>query len=136
MYESLSVAYSSVKEVQVHYQSFAGAKASPHIKILLNSPALLGREPVHPNVGDVPSAESKITFTLDRADIPRFHEALRGRGLVRPTRVTYALLTFSWPSSGSPSGSVGFFFFFFFFFFFTDVDKFGDGFRRQTYRPG
>ena len=136
MYESLSVAYSSVKEVQVHYQSFTGAKASPHIKILLNSPALLGREPVHPNVGDVPSAESTITFTLDRADIPRFHEALRGRGLVRPTRVTYALLTFSWPSSGPPSGSVGkngegsqaldr-----------TDVDKFGDGFRRQTYRPG
>ena len=78
MYESLSVAYSSVKEVQVHYQSFVGAKASPHIKILLNSPALLGREPVHPNVGDVPSAESTITFTLEDRKSTRLNSSHSG----------------------------------------------------------
>ena len=85
MYESLSVVYTSVVKIEVGYSASQGKnpKANPNVTMSLSSSPIIGRDPVHPSHLASQATEQIVVFTLDRDDVPRFHEALKSRGLVR-----------------------------------------------------
>lgn len=84
MYESLSAVYTAVVKIEIAYRTTKDEDktGSPDIMISLNAPPVVGTELVHPKANDAQVLNPTIVFSLQRDDIPRFHEALKSRGLV------------------------------------------------------
>ncbi len=85
MYESLAVAYTSFIKVEIAYCSPQNKikNKDPNIVISLNAPPAVGKELVYPNSKDGKAMDPVVAFTIHRDDVPRFHEALKSRNLVR-----------------------------------------------------
>ncbi len=83
MYESLCALYSAIRNVQISYRGTTNDNLydNPQVTVYLRTPPTIGKEPIHPETLDGKTTDPTIVFTVCRNEIPRFHEALKSRGM-------------------------------------------------------
>ncbi|KAF7796768.1 hypothetical protein EIP86_007951 [Pleurotus ostreatoroseus] len=95
LYESLSVAYSSLTKVEIIYRNTQSkaedSSTDPKVVVSLSEPPVIGKELVYPDSNNGKVLDPIVVFTLDRDDVPRFHEAMKSRGLDQYVKINGSL---------------------------------------------
>lgn len=85
--DTLAVAYSTVTGVEISYRHADRDRdtmaSEPLVMITLSSLPFLGKDPVALRAGNPANYAPRVTFSLERDDVPRFRQALKSRNIVR-----------------------------------------------------
>ena len=87
LFDTLCVPYTSINAIKLLRPSTSEkGDCDCIVTISVNSPPLLGKEPVQPASVTDSATELSVAFSLGQSDFSRFSVALESRGLVSITR--------------------------------------------------